>query len=127
MTAQSLTRGTDLDFVLTRLRDVDPTADPEHDPADLTDEDRAVARALRYVRDEILRRRAVQTGVVGDYCGVEDPPACGPTLGLPDCRAHATCRTCGHDAKTGGMWWYRDHRDGRCPESVTSAVAETTR
>lgn len=123
--AQRLTYGADLDFVLDTLAVVDPIDVESEDP---TDTDRAVSRALADVRAEILRRRAVQAGPgpVVDYCGVPDARgrACGALLGLPDCRQHATCGVCGLDASTGGIWWFRDHRLGGCPDARPALPVE---
>jgi hypothetical protein len=117
--AQRLIAGTDLDFVLGRLIDVDPIDVESEDPSDT---DYAIHWALAHVRAEITRRRAVQAGPgpVVDYCGVSGDygRACGASLGLPDCRQHATCPTCGHDATSGGIWWFRDHRTGGCPDAT---------
>jgi hypothetical protein len=117
--AQRLAAGSDLDFVASVLDLVDPIDVDSDDPSAT---EYAIHRVLNYVRAEITRRRAVQagSGPVVDYCGVSDEHgrACGPSLGLPDCRQHATCGVCGHDATSGGLWWFRDHRTGGCPDAT---------
>lgn len=122
--AQRVLAGTDLDFVLRALAGIDPI---DAETEDASDQDWAIHRALNYVRDEITIRKAVQAGpdAVGDYCGVSngDYRACGAGLGLPDCRYHRVCPTCGHDATTGGMNHYRDHEDGTCPKGGGNAEA----
>lgn len=118
--AQRVLAGTDLDFVLRALSGIDPI---DAETEDASDGEWAIHRALNYVRDEITIRKAVQAGpdAVGDYCGVSDGNyrACGVRLGLPDCRYHRTCPTCGRNAATGGMNHYRDHEDGTCPTEIT--------
>lgn len=115
--AQRLTAGTDLEFVLSRLNDIDPIEVESEYPSD---KDWAVHHALAYVRAEITRRLAVQRGPVAvDYCGVSGDygRACGADLGLPDCREHSTCGVCGLNAQTGGLFWFRDHANG-CPDAA---------
>lgn len=108
--------GSDLDYVLRAIDGVDPI---DVETEDATDEQWKIHRTLNYIRDEIRIRQAVQAGpdAVGDYCGVSngDYRACGPRLGLPDCRYHRVCGTCGHNAATGGVDHYRDHASGVCP------------
>jgi hypothetical protein len=114
--AQRVLEGSDLDYVLNALAAVDPIDAESWEP---TEQEWAIHRALNYVRDEITIRRAVQAGpdAVGDYCGVSNGEyrACGANLGLPDCRWHRVCPTCGKDASTGGTSHYLDHEDGTCP------------
>ncbi|MCW6008706.1 hypothetical protein K1W54_29795 [Micromonospora sp. CPCC 205371] len=113
--AQRALEGSDLDYVLFAISCIDPI---DIETEDASDQDWAIHRALNYVRDEITIRLAVQAGSdkVGDYCGVnnDDYRACGSRLGLPDCRYHRVCATCGHNAATGGVDHYRAHASGLC-------------
>lgn len=88
--ALEATAGSDLDFVLERIAEVDPI---NVETEDASAADWAVHKALTYVRAEIARRRAVLAGpdALGAWCGVDDAygRACGAQLGLPDCRYHA--------------------------------------
>lgn len=122
--AQRALEGSDLDYVLFAISCVDPI---DMDTDDASDQDWAIHKALNYVRDEITIRLAVQAGpaAVGDYCGVNngDYRACGSRLGLPDCRYHRVCPTCGHNAVMGGPSHYRDHEDGNCPTGGGNAEA----
>lgn len=84
-----LTYGTDLDWVLDQIADVDPIDIESDQPSDT---DWAVHNALNYLRAQIERRKAVQAGPRADvdYCEVDDRygRACGPDLGLPKCAWH---------------------------------------
>lgn len=100
-----LTYGTDLNYVLEVLDVVDPIDAESEDPSDT---DWEVHKALNYVRAQITRRKAVQTGprTDVDYCGVDDNygRACGPDLGLPPCGWHGRVGTpAGHTATAAAL------------------------
>ncbi|MFB6398316.1 hypothetical protein [Polymorphospora lycopeni] len=87
-----LTPTDDLEFVL-RFIDESFHETDRYREDDLDEAGMAVAAALRQVQVAVLQRQAVRRGPADvNYCGVPDryAPACGPDLGLPWCRTHAT-------------------------------------
>lgn len=101
--------GTDLDYVLEILEDLDPI-EVESDP---TEKDWAVHATIRTVQDKIAHRRSATLGVnPAEPCGTSSYaayPACGPEVGQPTCPAHRDCQYCGK---------VRDHTVWACPAKL---------
>lgn len=98
--ATNLTYGTDLEWMVDQIDTIDPI---DIETEDAPDRDWAIHNTLGWLRKQITRRQAVQTGPRDDvdYCGVdgnEHERACGPELGLPACRWHARADQAGKTA-----------------------------